>query len=508
MSAATHNAQDWASVWASERPDFDAVIDWNTSRSWSYRMVHQHGEAIAAALAERGLGRGDRLALIGYNHGAYHSLLAAAQKSGIVLVPLNYRLATAELDYILRDADPKMLLYQTDFEALLPDAQPGLQYQPWSMIEQWTQEARPFFPHQIPAPEDPLFILYTSGTTGRPKGVLYTHKMLFWNSVNTFLRLDITSSDVTVNVMPPFHTGGWNVFTTPFFHHGAKVIQMQKFDASQVLTALEENQATLFMGVPTMLRMMADAPEFEEVSLRNLRYIVAGGESMPIPLIETWADKGVPIRQGYGMTEVGPNLTSLHQDEAYRKRGSIGTPNFYVQTRLVDDQGRDVGTHERGELLLNGPCVSPGYWRNEKATREAFTEDGWYRSGDVLVRDEEGFLFVVDRKKNLFITGGENVYPAEVERCLLEHFAVKEAVVVPYPHETWGEAGCAFVVLKPDKQTDNASLDKHAKAHLARFKVPKRFVFMQALPKNDSGKINRMALREMALTETTPTDKP
>lgn len=498
--AAAPNPQDWFIHWAQEQPDKIAVQDWDTQTSYSYRAVHEAAERIAHFLyQERGLRFGDRIGMLAPNHRAYALLFAVAQKMGIVLVPINFRLAAAEVAYILQDAEPKFVFCHANYQHLLPQDSP---MEPWEVLDRWAHELPEVYEQAMPRPhpqeDDPIFILYTSGTTGRPKGALYTHRMLLWNSINTHLRLDITTSDVTVNVMPPFHTGGWNVLTTPFWHHGATVVQMAQFQSAELLKALSQTGSTLFMAVPTMLRLMADEPDFATTELPALRYIIAGGESMPIPLIETWDRKGVPIRQGYGMTEVGPNLTSLHQNDAYRKRGSIGTPNFYIQTRLVDDNDAPVGPGERGELLLRGATVTPGYWRNAEATRKAFTRDGWYRTGDILIRDEEGYLFVVDRKKNMFISGGENVYPAEVERVLLQHESVKEAVVVPFAHATWGEAGCAFIVARDRAQVDAEALATHCKTRLAKFKVPRTYQWVEELPKNDSGKVNRLRLQEMA----------
>jgi fatty-acyl-CoA synthase len=295
--------------------------------------------------------------------------------------------------------------------------------------------------------------------------------------------------------MPPFHTGGWNVLTTPFLHHGAYTVLLRKFDPEQALQLLQEERATLFMGVPTILKMMADAPGFEAAQFPGLYYLIVGGEPMPIPLIEKWDEKGVPVRQGYGMTEVGPNLFSLHQSDAIRKKGSIGRPNFYVQTRIVDAQGQDVEPGMAGELWLKGPMVTPGYWQNEAATQKSIT-DGWFHTGDMVRADEGHYFFVVDRIKNMYISGGENVYPAEVERVLQAHPAVAEAAVIGVPDEKWGESGRAFVVLHASGQTGDAeTLRAHCKAHLAKFKVPRDIVFLDELPKNDTGKINRAALK-------------
>jgi fatty-acyl-CoA synthase len=298
--------------------------------------------------------------------------------------------------------------------------------------------------------------------------------------------------------MPPFHTGGWNVLITPFLHHGAYVCLLKKLDPAVALELLQSERCTLFMGVPTILQMMAREAAFEQARFPEMLYLIVGGEPMPLPLIEQWHQKQVPVRQGYGMTEVGPNLTSLHQDDAIRKKGSIGRPNFYVQIQLVDQEGKiqpPGGTP--GELWLRGPMVMLGYWNNEKGTQAAFSEDGkWFKTGDELYQDEEGYLYVVDRIKNMYKSGGENIYPAEIERILLQFPRVLEAAVVGIPDEKWGEVGRAFVVDAPEQPVDLEALKAFCQDKLAKFKVPKHFERLEALPKTDSGKINRQFLKK------------
>jgi fatty-acyl-CoA synthase len=344
--------------------------------------------------------------------------------------------------------------------------------------------------------DDPIFILYTSGTTAFPKGALYTHKMLLWNSINTELRLNLTSDDISVNCAPLFHTGGWNVLLTPFIHHGACTVLLKNFDPDGVLGALEQEKATIWWAVPTMLKMMADSPAFEKVKLEKLRYLVVGGESMPVSLIETWHQKGVLIRQGYGLTEVGPNVSSLDHNDAVRKKGSIGTMNFYYDARLVNENNHSVPPGEIGELILKGPTVTPGYWRNDEATDNTI-RNGWFHTGDLMKMDNEGYFFVVDRIKNMYISGGENVYPAEVEHMILSLPAVAEVAIVGVPDEKWGEAGKAFVVLKKNKKLDQQAFLKYCLPKMAKYKIPKYLQILNELPKNESGKIDRKKLKQM-----------
>lgn len=493
--------QDWISKWAVYSPDKVALKEHETKRSLTYSELNRLGNRLAHYLQYNlGIGKGDRIAVLAENCLEYLILFTAAQKTGCILVPINYRLAQAEIDYLLQNAQPKLLIYEQRYLSTLEATETYFQI-PFN----WTIEELSIFSDKsivknedaafkvVPVEQDdPIFILYTSGTTGFPKGALYTHKMLFWNSINTAMSLIINSESRTINCMPPFHTGGWNVLTTPFLHHGGFVCLMKKFDAALILELLQTEKATIFMGVPTMLKMISEESAFESAHFSSLYYMIVGGEPMPIPLIEKWDNKGVAIRQGFGMTEVGPNLTSLHQEDAIRKKGSIGRPNFYVEIDIVDEAGNSVPIGQAGELLLKGPMVTPGYWRNEVATDKAIQE-GWFHSGDMLVQDEEGYLFVVDRIKNMFISGGENVYPAEIERVLVAHDCVSEAAVIGVPDDKWGEVGKAFIVKK--EAVTEEELFQSCKEKLAKFKVPKSFVFIECLPKNDTGKIDRKQLK-------------
>lgn len=494
-----NNSHDWAEKWSNYSPNKIAFKEFDTDRSVSFLELNENGSRIAHYFSEHfDLKKGERVAVLAENSLEYIYLFVAAQKLGFILVPMNYRLAPAELDHVLYNSSPKLVLFENKYQQKLLDGE-LYGHVPHSgelkeivdyILTNKKDDDPPVF-NSI-EPEDPIFILYTSGTTGFPKGAIYTHKMLFWNSVNTSMSLIVNTESKTINVMPPFHTGGWNVLTTPFFHHGGYTCICKNFDPSTSLKLIEKEKATIFMGVPTMLKMMADLPEFKNTDFSALKYIIVGGEPMPIPLIEKYAAKNVAIRQGYGMTEVGPNLTSLHQDDAIRKKGSIGRPNYYVQIKIVNEKGSKVGANESGELLLKGPMVTPGYWQNSEATKKAIVDE-WFHTGDMVRQDEEGYLYVVDRIKNMFISGGENVYPAEVERVLQNMDGISETVVIGVSDERWGEVGKAFIVK--NKELKSEEVLKHCRKNLAKFKVPKHIEFMDELPKNDTGKIDRKKLK-------------
>lgn len=490
--------KDWIAKWAGYLPEKVAVSEYETGRTITYSELNHRGMRLAHMFCDRQkMQTGDRLMVLAEHGIDYVSLFTMAQKTGITLVPVNYRLTCAEINYLIQNSDPKVLVAERKFEPLVDQLECPV---PVIWMEDLVAEIKGLPTIEFKSldfPEDhPLFILYTSGTTGFPKGAIYSHKMLLWNSLNITQSLDITSADHTVSSMPAFHTGGWNVLLTPFLHRGASLGILKKFDPGLLLELMEQEGSNLFMGVPTMLKMMQECEQFDKVRLEKMRYFIVGGEALPLEVINCWHDKGIKIRQGYGLTEVGPNLTSLHHDDAERKKGSIGVPNFYVDIKLLGADGKFIEAEGTGELCISGPVVTPGYWNNPEATAKSIV-DGWFRTGDVARMDSDGYLFIVDRIKNMYISGGENVYPAEVERILREMVGIDEAAVVGVPDEKWGEVGKAYITLSGLQPVDEAEVRAHCLEHLAKYKVPKLVVILQELPKNDSGKIDRKKLNHL-----------
>ncbi len=498
----TQHAHDWLSRWAYYTPDKLFLKEHSSQQSWTFEQFELAARHTAQHLSQKLLmKKGDRLAIYSKNRMEYFLLYFAAIKLGVILVPLNFRLTPVEIDVLLHDAEPQVLFYESEYAmqvgqlaSLSPDCQCiGIDVLTIFLDVNSLADREISTPVELSA-EDLVMILYTSGTTGVPKGAMISHKMLFWNAINTGLRLDINSSDHTQAYAPLFHTGGWNVLFTPFLHHGASHTILEGFDPDLLLDLLETEKSTILFAVPTMMQMMANAKRFHSVDLSALRYAVVGGAPMPIPLIEVWHKKGVPIRQGYGLTEVGPNCFSLNQDAAIRKQGSIGFPNFYLDAKILDEAGDELPVGEAGELCLRSPVVTPGYWRKPEASEAAMTGD-WFHTGDMAKIDDEGYYYIVDRKKNMFISGGENVYPAEVEAVLITHDLIKDAAVIGIPHDKWGEVGKAFIV-----SDENLSLDEiqaYCLGQLAKYKIPKAMTRIEALPLNDSGKLDRLELIKM-----------
>ena len=492
----------WLDRWAMYTPSKTAIKDDATGEVFTYASASETANRLARHLqSEHGIRSGDRIAVLSQNCIEYLFLYLAAQQIGAILVPVNYRLAAPEIAFILSDSGAVLLVVQDVYVSLVSGMErsslPGRTIslaQVRSVMNDRSLDPRllPF----TPGFDDPCMILYTSGTTGRPKGALITNSMVFWNSINTEMRLNITSADVALSFAPFFHTGGWHVLTTPFLHHGATIVLLTGFQAERIVELCDSEGVTILFGVPTMMKMMSETAAFAKTTFQSVRFAIVGGEPMPIPQIELWQAKGVPVRQGFGLTEVGPNCFSLPEEDAIRKKGSIGFPNFYIDTRIVTDNGGDADVNEPGELWMRGPVVTPGYWNNPVATREAIS-DGWFKTGDIVRCDPEGYFYVVDRKKDMFISGAENVYPAEIERLLYTHPSVAEAAVVGVFDEKWGEAGKAFIVLKHGAAADAETFRTLCRENLAKYKVPKYFAFLSELPKGHSGKVLKRALKEL-----------
>ncbi|HVC85933.1 MAG TPA: long-chain fatty acid--CoA ligase [Gaiellaceae bacterium] len=442
------------------------------SRTWSYAELDERSDELAGGLAA-----GERVSTLTGNSGEHVALMFACAKAGAILHPISWRLAPAEVAYQLDDADPAVFLVEEEHRALgeaaleVASAQPAKTLEPGSLHE----------PGSGVADDDPLLLIYTSGTTGKPKGALLTHANCFWTNLSFDLATGIRPDDVVLQVLPQFHCGGWNVQPILAWWKGAKVVLERGFDAARTLDLIESERVTTMMGVPANYLFMSQEPRFVEADLSSLRLAVVGGAPMPEALLDVWAERGVDIVQGYGLTEAAPNVLCLPPEDARRKAGYAGKPYPYVSCTL---SGED-------ELLVRGPNVFAGYWRNDEATAAAF-RDGWLLTGDVAECDDEGNYRIRGRLKDMIVSGGENIYPAEIEAVLHEHPAIADAAVVGVADERWGEACTAFVVL--DTPVSAEELREHCLARLARFKVPKSFTFVAELPRNSMGKIQKSEL--------------
>jgi fatty-acyl-CoA synthase len=443
----------------------------------TYGELDRRSEALAAALLERGLRHGDRLATLTGNSPEHVIVFFACAKGGFMLLPLNWRLAAAELRYQLEDAKPALFLVEDEYETHA--AETGWEFEPLAPPDGVVDPV----PGEV-AGDDGLLLIYTSGTTGRPKGAVLTHANCFWTNLSFDLATGLTGEDVALQVLPQFHCGGWNVQPLLSWWKGGKVVLERIFEPARVLSLLDEKQVTTMMGVPAIYLFLSQEPGFDGADLSSLRLAVVGGAPMPQELIRVWQARGIEIVQGYGLTEAAPNVLCLPPEDAIRKMGSAGKPYPYVDVRLGDE----------GELQVRGPNVFAGYWRNPEATAAAL-RDGWLHTGDVADVDDDGCYRIRGRLKDMYISGGENVYPAEIEGVLHEHPAVADVAVVGVPDERWGESGVAFVVVKEPVGDD--VLLEHCRQRLAKYKVPKRVRFIEALPMSAMTKVLKDELRAL-----------
>jgi len=486
-------------------PDKAALIF--DGETLSYRAFSDRIERTAhGLLAEFGVGHGDRVAILSLNRPEYLVLLYACARLGAMLVPLNWRLAAPEQLFILSDASPKLLLLEQTFAGILPALEttlPDLRVAGLDFIPQG-RSFEALLQNSTPASRDPqvdlscpLLIVYTSGTTGRPKGAVLRQQALLWNAVMSQHMHGLTSSDHVLTVLPFFHVGGLNIQTTPALHHGATVTMHARFAPDATLAAIERDRPTLTVLVPATIQAMSDHPAWASTDLSSLKAVATGSQIVPPHLIERFVRRGVPVLQVYGSTETCPIAVYTRLGGDLSRVGSTGLPGLCCEAKVIDDSAAELPPHAPGEIVVRGPNVFSGYWANEQATREAL-HGGWYRTGDIGSIDAEGYFYVHDRKKNMIISGGENIYAAEVERALLEHPDVTDCGVIGRPDSRWDEVPVAYVILRPGCAADAEALHAHMLARLARFKVPREFVFVNDLPRTALGKVQHFRLKEMA----------
>ncbi|MGM7424409.1 class I adenylate-forming enzyme family protein [Cellulosimicrobium sp. CpK407] len=519
-----HTLGRWTRDRALATPDRVAVDDRGVTLR--YRDLHERASALATAFREAGYGVGDRVATVTGNSADQVVLFFACAQAGLILAPLSWRLSPGELAAQIEQADPALVLVEQEFSALADAAFDRLDR--LVLPPRRTELGRSGVEARVPAPsrrpcladgardadgagratgapvperrvvrdDDPLLLVFTSGTQGTPKGALLTHANCFWTNLSLSRTVELTSHDVVLSVLPQFHAGGWNIQPLLAWWTGATVVLERTFEPERVLQLVAERRVTTMMGVPTNYLLLAEHPGFADADLSSLRHAVVGGAPMPEPLLRTWHRRGVALSQGYGLTEAGPNVLCLPDDQARERLGSAGTPYPHVEVAVADPvTGRHLDGPAAGELLVRGPGVFAGYFRDEAATA-AVLHDGWLRTGDLVERDADGYYRVVDRFKDVFIVGGENVTPSEVEAVLRRHPGVADVAVVGVPDVRWGEVGAAFVVPRPGHPTDAEELEAFCRRELAHFKVPRRFDLVPSLPRTSLHKVSRRSLAE------------
>lgn len=503
---AADGAMDWLARRACLSPDRIALIEARTGVRITYAEWNQRANRVVRALSSMGLCKGDRVAVLATNSLEYLDIVFACQKGGFILQALNWRLSVEELRKLLQETTPRVLLYSPGFlsrvvdlyahsnilfdRVVLGDAG-GQDHMSWDEFLLLAEQSS--FDGVSLCMDDPWMLCYTGGTTGLPKAAILTHGTVFWNAINTVVSWELTAQDRTFLNLPLFHTGGLNVFTTPLVHIGGCSIVCESFDVEQVFDLIEEYKVTVFVGVPTMLIMMQQHSRWHASDFSSCKTVFSGGASCPMPVIQRFFEKGVCFKTGYGLTEAGPNTFFLPDADVHRKAGAVGFPLFHIQVRIVNDEGNDCQPDEVGELRIRGPHVTPGYWNNPGATSRTIV-DGWLHTGDLACRDSEGYISIVGRSKDMIISGGENIYPAEIESILLGLDAVAEVSVIGVTDSKWGEVGRAIVVLRPGAYVSAEELLEYIRQRLAAYKVPKSVVFVNSLPKTGAGKIDKKIL--------------
>ncbi|MFQ3647284.1 MAG: long-chain fatty acid--CoA ligase [Anaerolineae bacterium] len=518
-------ASDWLAFHADRTPDKLAVIDQATGRRFSYSQFNERAARLASYLRDAwGAQAGDRLAILAKNSSDYFEFQFACWKLGAMMLPLNWRLAVPELLFILNDSGAKGIVYDAEFAERVPALAAGSPAQHRLRIDapnQPTDDAPAYeaalasaAPDVVMDPQTthdtPMTIMYTAGTTGHPKGVLITHGMTLWNAINISTPAGLSCESVHYVVLPTFHTGGLNLYANPLFHHGGTVIVARQFDAATTLQTLSDpaQGVTHFFGVPSVYLFLSQHEAFDRADLSRVYSWGCGGAPMPVSVLERYAARGIIVQLGFGMTETSPTVFLIDKRRALAKPTSVGKPLLHTRVRVVDEHMRDVPVGVVGEVVISGPNITPGYWNRPDANASSFTLDEhgsrWLHSGDAGMIDDEGCIYIVDRFKDMYISGGENVYPAEVEQVLYQMPEVAEAAVIGVPDERWGECGMAILALKPNAELTAEQVIAFCAGKLAKFKTPKHVAFVDQLPRNAAGKVLKRVLKERFANTPTP----
>lgn len=497
---------------AREYPDKECIIANEHRFTWAELEKRTH--ALARTLLDLGVRAGDVVAVLLRNCSEYIELTFAVNQIGAAWLPLNFRLAGPEYRFILDNSGAKVLVTEDEFAETIQRIRPQLPdlgeiiyvkgemaSQGRSYDELLAERGSARVEHTIAELDGLHRLMYTSGTTARPKGVMLTFGNLYWKNLGHIVTFNLTSEDRTLVTGPMYHVGGMDLPGTGTLYMGGSLVILRAFDPADVLEAIQREKVTNLWLAPAMINMLFQYPHFGDYDVSSVRFIIDGGEKMPLPLIQEFRKKfpGAWFADAYGLTETVSGDTFLAKDKMLDKPGSVGKPVPHLRVRIVNDDGEDVPAGELGEIVLRGPKVFKGYWKNPEATAEAL-RNGWFHTGDIGRVDEDGFLYLVDRKKDMIVSGGENIASSEVERVLYEHPAVLEAAVVAIPHPKWGEVPKAFIVLRAGAQAGEEELRKLCGENLAKFKVPKEFEFIDALPRNPSGKVLKRELRQRTNT--------
>ncbi|MBN1474896.1 MAG: long-chain fatty acid--CoA ligase [Syntrophaceae bacterium] len=501
------NIGEWITKRAIIHPDKLFLTEKN--KRLSNRYFNEQVNKTAHALNDLGIAKGDRVALLMSNCSEFLEIFFACAKTGAIMVPMNFRLAVPELIYILKDSEPKILIYSAEFldkvQEIRKDALGIKEYigHGRNLIEgdrdlvnfvENVSERGMLQTAEVDL-QDPLFIMYTSGTTGDPKGAVLTHQNILFGAIHSLLGYGVDRSYKSLVVAPLFHIGALAASVTPIVYAGGSIVISSFYNASDVLKTICKEKINYMFAVPVMFQMMTEAPEWKEADLSHVHFFISGGAPIPLPIIKKYQEeKNVGFVQGYALTETG-RLTSLDLEDSITKAGSVGKEVFHVNLRIVDEQGRDLPSNEPGEIIVQGPNIFAGYWR-KGGTIVSALKNNWFHTGDMGMRDDDGFVYIVGRKVEMIISSGENIYPAEVERVIQSLPEVKEAAAVGMSDEKRGEVVAAYVILKKGQQLSENEIITSLSDKIAYYKIPKKVIFVEDFPRNQSGKVLKRILKK------------
>lgn len=484
---------DWIYKRATLSGNKTALVDIEAGKTLTYSELIERVNKWVTFFISKQIKKGDRIATLALNQVEQFEVMFACRRIGAIYVPLNWRLSAFELEYIIKDCSPKIVLFHDRFEELIQQIRLD-ECQFYSFRNTILgNESHAVVVKKDFSDLDPWLIIYTGGTTGKPKGVVLANRSVDWNAINTIISWGLTEHETTLTYMPLFHTGGINALSLPILMNGGTVVIGNQFNPSEALKYLDQYKCTISLFVPTMHHMMQQTEEFHSLDLSNHLFL-SGGAPCPLIIYERYAKKGYRFKEGYGLTEAGPNNFVITPEVALVKKGSVGKPMMFNEVKVVKKDGTEAGPNEVGELLIRGNHAFIEYWHNSDATSETLV-NGWLYTGDLVKKDEDGYFYIVGRKKDMIITGGENVYPLEIEQWLCEHEYIDEAAVVGIPDEKWGEKVTAFITLTGIDNLSDEELIQYCKQRLAHYKVPKLFVILKELPKTHVGKIDKKALK-------------
>ncbi|MFC4411240.1 AMP-binding protein [Chungangia koreensis] len=482
---------NWIIKRAAMSPTHTALVNVHSDEHWTYKKLIGRISFWRNVFTTEGLSKGDRIAVLSPNHPELFAILFACGLDGYIYVPLNWRFSVHELQYVIGDCQPSYIV----FDELMEDVANQLSVSTSRSLSNSDATVQEVFQSSVELkPEDPWLLIYTGGTTGNPKGVILSFEAVNCNSINTIISWGLTEEDTTINYMPLFHTGGINALSLPILMAGGTVVIGNRFDADMALRATDRYEATISLFVPTMYQQMIQENYFKQSSFPSMKVFLSGGAPCPQTIYNRFTERGFKFKEGYGLTEAGPNNFFIRPELAETKKGSVGKSMIFNSVKVVDEEGNPCGPGEVGELYLSGKHIFTAYWNKPLETSAAF-DDGWLKTGDLAKFDEDGDYYIVGRKKEMIISGGENIYPQEVEQCLIHFLGIREAAVVGIPDEKWGESVTAFIVLDDGIEYEEEALLIHCRKYLGSYKVPKKIVILSELPKTHVGKIDKKKLQ-------------